>query len=187
MTDNKTKAKEITRLVIVIPILLLLVAAGFYSWLEGIVVTTGDLGMDKTGRELFCQTLDSSTQDYENSDIRVFCRGLLSADVFSIELKDKSLIDLEIISPNTLQQELNKPYKEKLNSFDYIVLSNENSKRLSMTQLDKELEELKVKTYGDFLVACGFKKLILKNKSNNEVYFELELAEKYKTASKRFE
>ncbi len=195
MTDTKTKVKEIASLVIVIPLLLIFVAIGFYSWFEKIKVPpekqtvvgkkqVGNLGLDATGRNLYCQTLDSSTENYENSDIRIFCRGN-SADIFSVEIKDKSLIDLEILNPDKVQEEINKPYKEKLKLFNSLNLSDKNSLPISITELDAKLEKLQAKTYADFLAACGFKKLILKDTSNDKIYLELEFSETYGTPPKR--
>jgi hypothetical protein len=140
----------------------------------------GGLGMDDSGRQVLCQTLDAGLD--KSGDIRVHCGGF-HYDILVISMKTNAPIVFGRIQPDQVKQQMTRPYTEFLQGYQGIILRGDKQndtlqKPTTIAEVEARLKVLGAKTIGDFYAACGFDRLLVRDEAEKVNYLDLTFSGK---------
>lgn len=140
-----------------------IVVIGF-SFYYNIFRTTneiGYLGVDKTGRQIFIQTLDAYFQPLAKVDSDFYDHNFLYRILIEEPMRTTIRFDIqdnEKVSLQSVEDFMDQPYENILREYRGKV-SLRNDWEVDPQDLDKSLKEKDAKTMEDFLAGFGFRRL----------------------------
>lgn len=162
--------------------LLVLAGIAYGLWQQCYEITTvvSDLGMDDMGRQVFCQTLEEP--DMEPGDVKMLCEGF-HHQTFVLSMKNAAPIVFGRVLPDEVVTHMNKPYAVALEGFKGLILSGDKLARkldepVPIDIIKQRLNNLGVKTVGDFWAACGFERFIIRDEEEDSLYLDLRFSPK---------
>jgi hypothetical protein len=147
----------------------------------------GMLGTDSTGRRNLCDHLQklfpAASESRQQAlispktkeDVRLACEGY-HVKILVLVVTNWSSDFRTLRSEALLKEILGKPYTAVVDSLDGLVLLYGDKQPSSTREIKTKLENMRARTVGEFLYACGFEKLVVRDQATKAEYLGQSLS-----------
>lgn len=158
-------------------IVLIIITYSFYYAFFKTTNEIGFLGFDKTGRQIFIQTLDTYSEPDINVDSDFSDHNILDRILIQEPMRTTIKFNIKSSSSNSYLSSadsfLSQPYDILLKQYKGNISTRENSE-ISPTELTQRLNEKGCKTIEDFLAGLGFIKIQIFENGSHKLTVELK-------------